>query len=215
MVKIKICGFTRRQDIEDAVGLGIDILGINFVSSSPRFVGVKDAKKLLEGIPAGVLKVGVFVNPDEKFLFRTAKILGLDGLQLHGSEPPWLVKKLKERLPAGRFVIKALRVRGAESLGNLKIYKPDYFLLDSYSDNLYGGTGKRINCGYLDSPVLQWNKIFLAGGITPDNVKDVLGRFSPYGIDAASGVEVAPGVKDREKMQQLIQNIKEFYGNAA
>ena len=73
MVKIKICGFTRRQDIEDAVELGINIVGINFFSPSPRFVSPEQAKKLIEGLPSDVLKVGVFVNPDEKFLLETSK----------------------------------------------------------------------------------------------------------------------------------------------
>jgi len=215
MVRIKICGFTRRQDIEDAVSLGVRILGINFVSSSPRFVRVKEAKKLLEGLPRDIIKVGVFVNPGEKFLFETAKVLNLEGVQLHGSEPPWLVKKLKERLSSGILVIKALRVRNSEFAGKIKAYKPDYFLLDSYSEKMYGGTGKSIDCGCLESLELPWNKIFLAGGITPGNVKEMISKFNPYAIDAASGVEIAPGVKDREKIKQLIQNIKEFYNDAA
>ncbi|HNS32030.1 MAG TPA: phosphoribosylanthranilate isomerase [bacterium] len=215
MVKIKICGFTRRQDIEDAAGLGIKIIGINFFPPSPRHVKVREAKKLLDGLPDDVLKVGVFVNPDEKFLFETSKILKLDGIQLHGNEPPWLVKKVREKFAPEKFVIKAVRVRDKKSLEKMRIYKPDYFLLDSYEEALFGGTGEKIDYGFLDNISLPWEKIFLAGGITPGNIREILGRFKPHGIDVASGVEMAPGIKDREKIKLLIKNTRETNDNAA
>ncbi len=215
MVKIKICGFTRKKDIDDAVELGIGILGINFFPPSPRFVKTREAERLLDGLPEGILKVGVFVNPEEKFLFETAKVLKLDGIQMHGNEPPWLVKKVREKFSPEKFVIKAVRVREGETLEKMRVYKPDYFLLDSYDELLFGGTGKKINYGSLNKINLEWDRIFLAGGITPENVKEILGRYRPYGIDVASGVEMAPGIKDRERMELLIKNIKEINDNAA
>ena len=211
MVKIKICGFTRRQDIEDAVELGINIVGINFFSPSPRFVPPEQAKKMLEGLPSDVLKVGVFVNPDEKFLLETSKVLKLDGIQFHGNEPPCLVRNIKEKFSGEKFIIKAVRVRNDRFIQAMQIYQPDYFLLDSYDTTLFGGTGRQMDYEYLNTVNLPWARIFLAGGITPDSIKEVLCRFNPYGIDVASGVEITPGIKDRDKIALLMKNIRKFY----
>ena len=213
MVKIKICGFTRRQDIEEAVRLGIRYVGINFFPPSPRFVKPAEASKLLADLPEDVAKVGVFVNPDEKFLFRTAKVLRLDAVQLHGNEPPWLAKKVMDRFRGEKLVIKAVRVENEKSLENVRIYKADYILLDSSSGDTYGGTGRRIDYSLLGTRPLPWERIFLAGGITAENVADVLARFKPFAIDVASGVEMAPGIKDREKMELLVHNTRKFYEN--
>lgn len=210
MVKIKICGFTRKQDIEEAIKLGVNLIGLNFFPPSPRFVEVKEAKRLFDGLPTHILKVGVFVNPDEKFLFKTAKALKIDGIQLHGDEPPWLIKKLKEKFEFEKFIIKTIRVKDKDTLQKMSRYKPDFFLLDSYDSLLFGGTGKKIDYNNFKEAELPWDKIFLAGGITPENVKEMIKRYKPYGIDVASGVEMALGIKDKEKLKELVQNIKEI-----
>lgn len=208
MVRIKICGFTVRRDIEDALSLGIKIIGINFYRKSPRYVSFKKAKALLQNLPHGVMSMGVFVNPDEKTISEALSALNLSGVQLHGDEPPLLISKIKKEFP-GRLVIKALRVENKEVLLNeIKRYEPDFFLLDAYRKNMPGGTGAKINDSFLKGPGLPWSRIFLAGGITPENVKDLLKEFRPYGIDVASGVESAPGRKDKEKIRRLLENIK-------
>jgi phosphoribosylanthranilate isomerase len=207
MVKVKICGFTVRRDIEDALSLGIDIIGINFYGKSPRYVPVERAERLLENLPCGLMSIGVFVNPDEKTLFESMAALNLSGVQLHGDEPPELVGKIKKGFP-GTIVIKALSPKNEKDLlSGIEKYKPDFFLMDAYDGKIRGGTGKRINSELLKKSGLPWSKIFLAGGITPENVKDVLKGFSPYGIDVASGVESSPGRKDREKIRKLLENI--------
>jgi phosphoribosylanthranilate isomerase len=209
MVRIKICGFTERGDIEDALALGIGIIGINFYRKSPRYVTFERAKHLLIDLPRDLITIGVFVNPDEKTISDALTILNLSGVQLHGDEPALLIKRLKKRFPE-RIVIKAVRVKNYEGLSKeIKKYSPDFFLLDAYKKDVRGGTGERINTELLKRSGLPWNKIFLAGGITPDNVRDILKEFSPYGIDVASGVESAPGMKDREKMRNLLENINE------
>jgi len=208
MIHIKICGFTRRKDIEDILKLGIKIIGVNFYPKSSRYLPFREAEKILKGI-TGVLKIGVFVNPDEKLLFEYIWKLKLDGVQLHGNEPPSLVKKLKKLFPE-KIIIKAIRVKNKSSLKKLKQYKPDFFLLDTYVEEIPGGTGKKLNYSLLEGEKLPWNKIFLAGGITPENIGEILKKFRPYGIDVASGVEIAPGVKDKEKIKKLIKAVSIF-----
>ncbi len=208
MVKLKICGFTSRRDIEYALSLGIEIIGINFCKKSPRCVTFEKAKKLLDNLPYGVMSIGVFVNPDEDTLFNFLDALNLSGVQLHGEEPPALIRKIRKKFP-GRIIVKALRAENSESLlDGFKKYNPDFFLLDAYMMGVHGGTGRRIGRSLLTQPWLPWRRIFLAGGITPENVRELLAEFSPYGIDIASGVESSPGKKDMEKMRKLVERIK-------
>lgn len=208
MVKVKICGFTTRGDVEDALSLGVEIIGINFCEKSPRCVTPGKAKELLVNLPGGVTSIGVFVNPGEEAIFSGLEALNLSGVQLHGDEPPGLIRKIRDRFP-GRIIVKGLRVENGEALLNgLDKYNPDFFLLDAYKKDVPGGTGARIDTAFLKDPRLPWERIFLAGGITPDNVKSLLKEFSPYGIDVASGVESSPGRKDREKMRRLIESIR-------
>jgi phosphoribosylanthranilate isomerase len=209
MVQIKICGFTRRQDIDDALLLGIKIIGINFYRGSPRYVSPKSAGVLLKNLPEDIVPIGVFVNPDEKTVFDALSYLGISGVQLHGDEPPSLINKIKKGFPDS-IIIKALRVKNRKSLmEGTKKYKVDFFLLDAYKKGVPGGTGIEIDSASLNEPGLPWNKIFLAGGITPENAAVLVKKFNPYGIDVASGVELAPGIKDKEKIRRLVENINE------
>jgi phosphoribosylanthranilate isomerase len=209
MIEIKICGFKRKKDIIDAISLGIKWIGLNFYEKSPRFIIEKEAKILIEDLPDDIKKIGVFVNPDEKKLFEIVKKLKINGIQLHGNEPPALLEKFKKEFPE-KILIKAIHVKDKEDiLKKIKKYKmADFFLLDRYEENLYGGTGKRIDDREIENIDLPWNKIFIAGGIKPENVKDIIRKFKPFGIDVASGVEIAPGIKDIEKIKKLIEEVK-------
>jgi phosphoribosylanthranilate isomerase len=209
MIEIKICGFKRKKDIIDAISLGIKWIGLNFYEKSPRFIIEKEAKILIEDLPDDIKKIGVFVNPDEKKMFEIVKKLKINGIQLHGNEPPALLEKFKKEFPE-KILIKAIHVKDKEDvLKKIKKYKmADFFLLDRYEENLYGGTGKRIDDREIENIDLPWNKIFIAGGIKPENVKDIIRKFKPFGIDVASGVEIAPGIKDIEKIKKLIEEVK-------
>ncbi|MCX7917769.1 MAG: phosphoribosylanthranilate isomerase [bacterium] len=209
MVEIKICGFKRKKDIIEAINLGIKWIGLNFYKKSPRYIELKEAKELIEDLPNDVKKIGIFVNPDEKKLFEIVKKIKLDGVQLHGNEPPAMLSKFKKILPE-KVLIKAIRVKSSkEVLRKMKYYKmADYFLLDTYSADKYGGTGKKIEDEKINKEELPWNKIFIAGGITPENVREILKKYRPFGIDIASGVEISPGVKDIEKIKKLIEEVK-------
>ena len=206
-MKIKICGFTRKQDIENAVALGVDFFGFNFYEKSPRYIKIKEAKKILEGYGKDILKIGVFVNPDFLLIEKTVKALDLSGVQLHGNETPFLCRKFKMSFP-DKILIKAVRIKGKNDLEKIKEYEADFFLLDSYLENLFGGTGKLLNFEILNKTSLPLHKIFIAGGITPENVSKILQKINPYGIDTASGVEISPGIKDKEKMEKLVKEVR-------
>lgn len=209
MVEIKICGFKRKKDITDAINLGIRWIGLNFYEKSPRFMEEKEAELLIKSLSEDIKKIGVFVNPDEKKLFEMVKKIKLDGVQLHGNEPPSLLDKFKKIFPE-KILIKAIRVRKFEEvIKKIKLYRTaDYFLLDTYTENKFGGTGKIINENLILEKKLPWYKIFIAGGITPENVKEIIKKYKPFGIDVASGVEIAPGIKDIEKIKKLIEEVK-------
>ncbi|MCM8829411.1 MAG: phosphoribosylanthranilate isomerase [Candidatus Omnitrophica bacterium] len=212
-MEIKICGFTRRKDIDEAVALGVRIIGLNFYHKSPRYIPVDKAKEILINLDKNIKVIGVFVEPNEKYLFQVTDTLHLSGVQLHGDEPPSLVEKIKREFPE-KIVIKALRVKDKKGLEEgMKRYSPNFFLLDTYDVAIYGGTGKRISYSLLENTYIPWGKVFLAGGITPNNIKEVISKFHPYGIDVASGVESAPGIKDKNKIKLLLKNVREIEEN--
>jgi len=207
MTRIKICGFTRKEDIEEALKLGIDYLGFNFYPGSPRYLTPVQAKEMMADFSLGKCSIGIFVNQDPAEIIKLAFNLSLFGVQLHGEESPETIDFLKAKLPQ-LVVIKAIRVEGKTSFHLLRDYPADFFLLDSFQPFSFGGTGRQINTDLLLQPEMPWNRIFLAGGINPANVEELMRRFHPYGIDVATGVEKSPGIKDKTLMAALVEKVR-------
>ena len=199
MVKVKVCGITNVGDARAAVESGADALGLVF-AHSPRKVGVEEAREVAQALPEGVLKVGVFVNEEPEEVLRIAEAVGLDYAQLHGDEGPEAVTWLRDR---GVGVIKALRVRDEGSIAELERYEADLFLLDAYSEKARGGTGERFDWGLAKSLKGRGN-ILVSGGLGPENVGEAVRLFEPYGVDASSSLESAPGKKDRKRVRRFI-----------
>lgn len=201
-VRVKICGITNRDDAQTAIDCGADALGFVFFQKSPRYVSCDDAASIIKKIPPFIQTVGVFVNetPEEmeKIVLRT----GIDAIQLHGDEPPSMCS-------LSRRVIKAVRVKNLASLDPLIDYqgKVSAFLLDTYTPDVFGGTGVIFNWD-IATEAKQFGKIILAGGLTPDNVEEAVRRVNPYGIDVSSGVESRKGKKDPSKVKLFIQKAK-------
>lgn len=200
-VRVKICGVTRMEDALQAVALGADALGFNFWRRSKRYCAPAVARQIIRALPPFVTAVGVFVNPERDEVERIAERVGLGWVQLHGDEPPRLCRSLA--LP----VLKALRVEGPLPLTRLSAYPVGGFLLDAPGPG-FGGSGHTFEWGWARAPARRW-PVLLAGGLTPDNVAEAVRRVRPYGVDVASGVESAPGVKDRHKMARFIRAAKE------
>jgi phosphoribosylanthranilate isomerase len=201
MVKIKICGITNIDDARHAADCGADALGFVFFAGSPRCVTPEQARDIIAALPPLVAHVGLFVNEDPERIQAVADFCGLDILQLHGDESPQGCNLFQRR------VIKALRVRDAESLAGHRNFAVSALLLDAWVAESYGGTGHRCNWD-LAADVARERTMLLAGGLTPDNVAEAVRAVRPYGVDVSSGVEAAPGQKDPQKVADFIRNAK-------
>lgn len=201
-VRVKICGITNLPDAQIAVEAGADALGFNFYDKSPRFISTKTAAEISRALPPYTLRVGVFVNPSEELVRRAIAESGLNLLQFHGDEPPEFCTQF------GFMSMKAFRVRDAESLKTLPEYRTDAWLLDAYASDTFGGTGEKFNWN-LATEIRQLGKpVFLAGGLTPENVAEAIQQVHPFGVDVSSGVESSPGKKDHGKVRAFIKAAK-------
>ena len=205
MVKVKICGITNWGDARRAVESGADLLGFNFVRTSPRYITPSKARRIVKKLPAKVSAVGVFQNESEERMLAIAQSVGLDQLQLHGDETPEEVARLRRHM----HVIKALRVKKPFRAAQMAGYKrADAILLDAYSRKARGGTGKTFDWRIARQAQRAGRRIFLAGGLTPENVGEAIRTARPYAVDVCSGVESRPGKKDAAKMRGLFRAVK-------
>lgn len=204
MVYVKVCGITTPEDALTAAGSGADAIGLVF-AKSPRELSVERAREIAAVLPDGVLKVGVFVDEEPAEVLRIATEVGLDYAQLHGDESPETVTVLRA---GGVKVIKALRVRDEESLAAMDDYEADLFLLDAWSEKARGGTGERFDWEVAKSLRGRGN-ILVSGGLTPENVREAIRFFEPYGVDASSSLEDAPGKKNAERVRRFVNAAKE------
>jgi len=198
-VKVKICGVTRVQDALAASEAGADAVGLMFYERSPRFVMRQRAADIIAALPPFVAKVGVFVDAPEEEVRRTISECGLDTLQFHGQESPEYCRRF------GLKVIKAFRIRDAQTLAAAGAYDQETWLLDSYAEGAPGGTGKSFNWDLAATVVRGGGRILLAGGLTPENVGQAVTQVRPFGVDVSSGVESAPGIKDSAKIRAFIE----------
>ena len=200
-VRIKICGITNEEDALSAAQLGADALGFIF-AASPRQVSAERAREIIETLPPMVHRVGVFVDEDPEKVAATATYCHLDLLQFHGSESPGYCRSFDRR------VIKAIRVRSKRDLQGLSEYIKviDALLLDTYASDQYGGTGTTFDWN-LALEAKRCGRIILAGGLSPENVAEAVSLVRPYAVDASSGLEQSPGVKDHRKMARFIESV--------
>jgi phosphoribosylanthranilate isomerase len=200
--RVKICGITRAEDGLMAADAGADMVGLMFYAPSPRHVSLARAEAIARALPSFVLRVGVFVNPDEALVTQAISACGLGLLQFHGDEPSDFCTKF------GVMSMKALRVRDAASLTALEHFHTDAFLLDAHSQSGLGGTGETFNWELAVEARKYGKPIFLAGGLTPENVAAAIRRVRPFAVDVSSGVESAPGIKDPAKVRAFIAAAK-------
>jgi phosphoribosylanthranilate isomerase len=200
---VKVCGITNPEDGAFAAGIGADAIGLVF-AESPRKVSVEEAREIGAALPGCVLKVGVFVNEESEEVLRIAREVGLDYTQLHGDETPETVTFLRE---GGVKVMKALRVRDEGSLAAMEGYGADLVMLDAWSEKARGGTGERFDWTLAKSLRGRGN-IVVSGGLSPENVREAISFFEPYGVDASSSLEEAPGKKNEERVRRFVSAAK-------
>ena len=204
MTLVKICGITNPGDARVAADAGADAVGLIF-AESPRRVGDEEARGISIALPENVIRVGVFVDEEPAEILRISREIGLDLAQLHGDEPPETVTALRA---AGVKVMKALRVKGAASLAALDEYEADLFLLDAYSARARGGTGERFDWGVAKS-LKGRDNIVVSGGLGPENVREAVEFFEPFGVDASSSLEDGPGRKNGELVRRFVLAAKD------
>jgi phosphoribosylanthranilate isomerase len=208
MTRVKICGVTNLEDAAAAVEAGADYLGFNFYARSPRHVSPAAARAIIERLPRGVECVGVFVNergPEE--VERIAGEAGVAAAQLHGDETPEFCSRLR-----GLQIIKALRVGAGYSAERAALYRTDAVLLDAFAADAFGGTGRTFDWSLAKATREAVPKLFLAGGLTPENVAGAIRAVAPYAVDVCSGVESSPGRKDSRLMRCFVEAVKEEDG---
>ena len=207
--RVKICGITNVADGLIAAEAGADMIGLMFYEQSPRHISLARAVEIARELPPLVVRVGVFANPDEAIVTRAIAECGLGLLQFHGDETSDFCTKF------GIMSMKALRMRDAESLAQLEHYHTDAFLLDAHSKSGLGGTGEMFNWDLAVEAKKFGKPIFLAGGLTPENVAAAVLKVQPFAVDVSSGVESAPGKKDSAKVRAFIAAAKTAGNTAA
>ena len=212
MVRVKICGLTRVDEAVACASLGADWIGLNFHPGSARYVAPDEARAIALALPGRATAVGIFVDRPAAEVAMLAARAGIGVVQLHGDEPPedlpelgslQVVRAFRLERAAGWSRV-ALYLARAEALGRL----PDAVLIDAQVPGQPGGTGVMIADEVLDSmPPLP--RLILAGGLTPENVAERVGRARPWMVDVASGVESAPGRKDLARVEAFIRAVRE------
>jgi len=203
MVRVKICGITNYQDASVAVKLGTDALGFIF-APSPRQITPGKARQIISAIPPFVKTVGVFVDEDPAAIRQTIDFCGLDLVQLHGDESPEFCREL---MPHS---VKAFRLKDASGLSAIRPYQGNIRapLLDTFSDEKKGGTGKTFDWELAVMGKGLGMPIILSGGLGPSNIEKAISTVKPSSVDVNSGIEEYPGKKDPILMKELMKKVK-------
>ena len=208
--RIKVCGLTRDEDVKSSIDCGVDALGFVFYPLSKRCLTAHQAANLVQGLPAFVSSVALFVEPSVEMVEEIIEVMRPTVLQFHGSETPEFCRQFN--IP----YIKAVRVGapGLDSSDGLIKYCMQFqdasaWLFDSFTP-AYGGSGHSFE-RQLIVPLSQHSQerpILISGGLTGENVGESIGLLSPWGIDVSSGVEITPGVKSAEKLNKFVQAVR-------
>ena len=204
--KVKICGLTRPADADLAVSSGAWAIGMVFFDGSPRRVDIETAAEIATANRRRCEVAGVFVNAPLDDVLATLGSVPLTMLQFHGDEGPSYCAEAARR--SGLKVMKAVRVKGADTVRAQSAYKTDLHMLDAHVPGTYGGTGERFDWE-LAAAHPGRPPMVLSGGLTPDNVSEALSVASPFAVDVASGVEAAPGVKDPDKLRRFFEAVEQ------
>jgi phosphoribosylanthranilate isomerase len=204
-VKLKVCGITSLPDAQDAVSCGAAYLGFNFYPKSPRYIDPATAGFIIERLPREVIPVGIFVNePRPEDVLEIIRLSGVWMAQLHGEEDG----DYCERIGAHR-VIKAVRPNDGFDVRSVSGMPASAILLDAFDPKLYGGTGKTANWE-VAREIARFSRVFLAGGLSPDNVAEAIRAVGPFAVDLNSGIESSPGRKDLAKLRRVREEIDKF-----
>ncbi len=200
--RVKICGLTRAEDVQDACEAGVDAIGLVFYAPSPRAVTVEQAKLILLDVPPFVTITALFVNPTVAEVQAVlAQIPAISLLQFHGDETPKFCRQF------GRAYIKAIPMRDEVDLAQQASLYDDALglLVDTYKPGIPGGSGESFDWHRLPQSLSK--PLILAGGLTPDNVAQAIAQVQPYAVDVSGGVEISKGIKACQKMRNFMASV--------
>jgi len=203
LTRLKICGITTKEDALMCVENGVNVLGFNFYPESPRYIEPIKAREIIQQLPFFVSSVGILVKPTLDAVKNTIQISGVNTVQIY--QPVDFHDFREIEVPT----IVAFRICREQSMENFNYRGANMILIDSFSRETFGGTGKTFNWELIPSSIPR-EKLVLAGGITPYNVVSALEKVRPAMIDVASGAEKSPGVKDLKKVKELVYLIQQF-----
>ncbi|MDP3268647.1 MAG: phosphoribosylanthranilate isomerase [Legionella sp.] len=197
-IRVKMCGMTRSEDIDYAIHLGVDAIGLIFYKGSKRHVTLTQARKLLHKIPVLVNVVAVLVNPEKHFVEELLNELPINTLQFHGNESPEFCHQFK--IP----YIKSIHPENGSHISDMahEFSQAGAILLDTPSATSKGGTGLTFDWSIIPDDLAK--PYILAGGLNEENVRDAINSSSPYAVDVCSGIESSPGIKNHQKMSRFI-----------
>jgi phosphoribosylanthranilate isomerase len=202
MTLVKICGITNLKDAHAAVAAGADALGFNFYRPSPRYVAPASAREIINTLPDSILTVGVFVNEASPETVRAvANEAGVKAVQLHGDESPDYCRALNS-------VIKTFAVSDNFDINQIGAYEVDAIMLDTKDNRLRGGTGRVFDWSIAQQVSQLVPKLYLAGGLTPENVSEAIAMVHPYAVDTCSALEDKPGIKNHERMRVFVRAVR-------
>ncbi|HEY4844409.1 MAG TPA: phosphoribosylanthranilate isomerase [Candidatus Dormibacteraeota bacterium] len=204
MTRIKVCGNTRAEDVELAVELGVDLLGFIFTRSK-RQVRVDDVKGIIGQLPNTVERVGVFIDETPEQIAAVAAACGLTAIQVY--------RPLTEKdRSLGLLLLPAFRVQDGEDLTAIKFQNGDHPLLDTWTPDTIGGTGRAWTWAKANAVARQY-PVVVSGGLTPQNVDGAVRELHPWGVDVCSGVEAEPGRKDHAKLRAFVEAVRRVDGS--
>ena len=194
-MRVKICGITNLEDALWAIEYGADALGFVFYEKSPRYITIDKAREIVEYLPPFVERVGLFVNCNSDYVNRVCRDTQMSLAQIHFEPQNEFFNDLK---------LKYMHVVRADMKEKISNFSDSYRIVDAFVDS-YGGEGKRIDLKWFDNQ--DCSRIVLAGGLTSQNLQEVM-KYNFYGVDVSSGVEAFKGKKDRVKMKNFIEMVK-------
>ena len=204
-MKIKICGITRKEDALLCSNYGADAIGFIFYPKSKRYITPVAAKDIAHSLPPFLMKIGVFVNEEIGEVNRVAQLVGLNTVQLHGNESPQYVEQMTHP------VIKSFGVDESFDFSKVDDYKNCNILWDVKDDKDFGGTGKSFDWNLI--PENLRDKVIIAGGVSSKHIKDIYSTIHPGAVDLSSSVEISAGIKDRNKIIEVLSIIRQIKQN--
>lgn len=205
MTFIKICGITSLDDALAAVTAGADALGFNFYKPSPRYIEPRIASEIVKKLPESILAVGVFVNEHSpQAVLDIARDANVNALQLHGDEEPEYCRQLATEMQ----VIKTFAVSDDFDTNLVEAYQVNAIMLDTKHNRLRGGTGRVFDWSIARQVRPRVARLYLAGGLAPENVAEAVETVRPYAVDACSGLEERPGSKNHERVRAFVNAVR-------